>query len=132
MRKIYSKIEQIAGNVITVKADGVKYGELAEVSSRHGSTLAEVIRLQGEDVYLQAFSGTRGISTGDEVRFLGRPMQVSFSENLLGRNLPLEGIENAIPTLLPPERHWCRLAGYVAPAPADLALSRPHGSHTLP
>ncbi|MBN2353413.1 MAG: V-type ATP synthase subunit B [Spirochaetales bacterium] len=85
MRKIYSKIEQIAGNVITVKADGVKYGELAEVTSRHGSTLAEVIRLQGEDVYLQAFSGTRGISTGDEVRFLGRPMQVSFSENLLGR-----------------------------------------------
>jgi V/A-type H+-transporting ATPase subunit B len=27
----------------------------------------------------------RGISTGDEVRFTGHPMQVSFSENLLGR-----------------------------------------------
>jgi len=85
MRKIYSKIEQIAGNVITVKAEGIKYGELAEVASRHGSTLAEVIRLQDENVFLQAFSGSRGISTGDEVRFLGRPMQVSFSENLLGR-----------------------------------------------
>ena len=85
MRKIYSKIEQIAGNVITVNADGIKYGELAEVTSRHGKTLAEVIRLQEEKVFLQAFSGSRGISTGDEVRFLGRPMQVSFSENLLGR-----------------------------------------------
>ncbi|MEW5817122.1 MAG: V-type ATP synthase subunit B, partial [Spirochaetota bacterium] len=27
----------------------------------------------------------RGISTGDEVRFLGHPMRVSFSDNLLGR-----------------------------------------------
>jgi len=36
-------------------------------------------------VYLQVFSGSRGISTGDEVRFLGHPMQVSFSDNLMGR-----------------------------------------------
>jgi len=85
MRKVYSKIEQIVGNVITVKANGVKYGELARVNSAHGSSLAEVIRLNRELVSLQVFSGSRGISTGDEVRFLGNPMQVSFSENLLGR-----------------------------------------------
>jgi V/A-type H+-transporting ATPase subunit B len=36
-------------------------------------------------VSLQVFAGGRGISTGDTVRFLGHPMQVSFSENLLGR-----------------------------------------------
>ena len=34
---------------------------------------------------LQVFAGGRGISTGDEVRFLGHPMQVSFSDDLLGR-----------------------------------------------
>lgn len=85
MRKVYNKIESIAGNVITVSADGVRYGELALVSSRHGKSLAEVIRLKGEKVSLQVYSGGRGISTGDEVRFLGHPMQVSFSDNLLGR-----------------------------------------------
>jgi len=85
MRKIYSKIEEIAGNVITVFASGVRYGELAEVSSSHGNSLAEVIRLNEEKVSLQVFSGGRGISTGDEVRFLGNPMQVSFSDNLMGR-----------------------------------------------
>lgn len=85
MRKIYSKIDAIAGNVITVSAEGVKYGDLAVVSSSFGDSLANVIRLDGEKVALQVFSGGRGISTGDEVRFLGHPMQVSFSDNLMGR-----------------------------------------------
>lgn len=85
MNKIYSRIESIVGNVIAVKAQDVSYGELAQVKTRYGISLAETIRLDGEMVYLQVFAGSRGVSTGDEVRFLGHPMQVSFSDNLLGR-----------------------------------------------
>ncbi|MCL2441874.1 MAG: V-type ATP synthase subunit B [Treponema sp.] len=85
MNKVYSKIESITGSVITVKADGVCYGDLAEVDTVFGTSLAEVNRLQGDIVSLQVFAGGRGISTGDTVRFLGRPMQVPFSENLMGR-----------------------------------------------
>ncbi|MCK4249461.1 MAG: V-type ATP synthase subunit B [Candidatus Omnitrophica bacterium] len=85
MRKVYSKILQIAGDVITVEAEEVGYQELAEVTTSRGKSLAQVIRLDQTKVYLQVFSGSRGISTGDEVRFLGEKMQVSFSDNLLGR-----------------------------------------------
>jgi len=85
MNKIYSRIESIVGNVIAVKAQDVAYGELAQVKTRYGMSLAETIRLDKEMVFLQVFAGGRGISTGDEVRFLGHPMQVSFSDNLLGR-----------------------------------------------
>ncbi|MBW6462849.1 MAG: V-type ATP synthase subunit B [Dethiobacteria bacterium] len=85
MQKVYSKIESISGNVITVKATGVRYKELAVVGSRYGSSMAEVIRLKGDEVALQVFNGARGVSTGDEVRFMGEPMKVSFSPNLLGR-----------------------------------------------
>jgi V/A-type H+/Na+-transporting ATPase subunit B len=85
MRKVYHRIIQIAGNVITVEADNVAYNDLAEVSSSLGTSLAQVIRLDNNKVHLQVFAGSRGISTGDEVRFLGYPMQVSSSENLLGR-----------------------------------------------
>ena len=53
--------------------------------SSHGSSLAQVIRLNREKVSLQVFNGARGVSTGDELRFLGHPMKISFSENLLGR-----------------------------------------------
>lgn len=83
--KVYHRIEQIAGNVIVVKADDVIAGELAQVDATHGTSMAQVIRLEGENVYLQVFAGSRGIGTDAQVRFLGRTMQIPFSENLLGR-----------------------------------------------
>ncbi len=85
MYKVYHRIEQIAGNVITVNAAGVSYRELAEVTSAEGVSLAQVIRLEGKRVFLQVFAGSRGIGTDARVRFLGHPMQTSFSEALLGR-----------------------------------------------
>lgn len=85
MQKVYTKIESIVGNVITVKAEGVKSGDLATVTSSSGISYANVIKLDGDLVSLQVFSGSSGISTDDEVRFLGVPMKVSFSDNLLGR-----------------------------------------------
>jgi len=85
MRKVYHRILQIAGNVITVEAENVGYNDLAEVTSSRGVSLAQVIRLEDNIVSLQVFAGSRGISTGDEVRFLGHPMKVSTSNDLLGR-----------------------------------------------
>ena len=85
MRKIYHRIIQISGNVITLEAENVQNGELAEVRSGARSSLAQVIRLDGSRVSLQVFSGARGVSTDSEVRFLGRQMQVSATNDLLGR-----------------------------------------------
>lgn len=87
MKKIYSKIESINGSVITVKADNVKYGELAEIQTAYGPSLAEVNKLDGDTVSLQVFAGGRGVSTGDTIRFLGQEMRVSFSENLMDASL---------------------------------------------
>ncbi|MFH1519833.1 MAG: V-type ATP synthase subunit B [Candidatus Omnitrophota bacterium] len=85
MRKVHSKIISIVGNVITVKAKDVAYEELAEVRTSRGKSLAQVIKLEDDVVSLQVFSGSRGISTNDQVRFLGHPMRVAFSDNILGR-----------------------------------------------
>ena len=81
MQKIYTKIDSIVGNVVTVRAENVRSGDLALV----GDSYATVIRLDRDKVSLQVFAGTQGVSTTDTVRFLGHPMMVSFSENLLGR-----------------------------------------------
>ena len=81
MNKVYTKIESIVGDVITVRAEGVRYNDLAVV----GKSFANVIKLDGDLVSLQVFAGAKGISTNDAVRFLGVPMKVSFSDNLLGR-----------------------------------------------
>ena len=85
MRKVYHNIIHIAGNVITVEADNVAYNELAEITGSRGTSLAQVIRLDRGKVALQVFAGSRGVSTQDQVRFLGREMQVSKSDALLGR-----------------------------------------------
>lgn len=85
MRKYFDQITRVAGSVVTVTASGVGYEELAIVSGARSSSLGQVIRLQGNQVSLQVFAGTQGISTGDRVRFLGRPMRVPFGPGLLGR-----------------------------------------------
>lgn len=85
MNKVYNRIESIVGNIITVRAEDVKYKELAQINTRFGKSLAQVNKIEGDIVSLQVFAGGQGISTGDEVRFLGHEMRVSFSEDLLGR-----------------------------------------------
>ena len=85
MNKVFNRIESITGNVITVKANNVQYKELAQINTRFGKSLAQVNKIEGDIVSLQVFAGGQGVSTGDEVRFLGREMRVSFSEDLLGR-----------------------------------------------
>ena len=85
IEKVYTKIDSIVGNVITVRAEGVRNNDLAEITTASGTGYANVIKLDGDKVSLQVFKGGQGVSTGDSVRFLGVPMRVSYSDNLLGR-----------------------------------------------
>ncbi len=98
MRKVYTHIDQIVGPVVSLHAEGIAYGELARIRLKDGNTTyAQVIKLLGDLVTLQVFAGSKGISTGDEVEFLGRQVQLGFSaENLLGRTFsgvgePIDG-----------------------------------------
>ncbi len=85
MRKYFDEILRIAGNVATVRAENVSYDELAVITTAFGPSLAQVIRLHHDEVSLQVFAGTEGVSTGDRVRFLGHPMQAFFDDSMLGR-----------------------------------------------
>ncbi len=90
--KIYHKIDALSGSVATLRAEGVKYNEIAEVESRAGTSLAQVIKLDGDNVTLQIFAGARGVDTAAKVRFLGETMKVPFSEDLLGRAFTGSGV----------------------------------------
>src|ERR1700722_14660504 len=88
MKKVYDRIVDMRGNLITVIARGVSLGELARVHKRNGrSTYASVLRIDGDLVTLQCFENTRGIATNDRVSFLGRQIQATYSDSLLGRRL---------------------------------------------
>jgi V/A-type H+-transporting ATPase subunit B len=88
MRKVYDRIVDMRGNLITVVAEGVSLGEVAIVQKSNGTkTFASVLRFEDDLVTLQVFENTRGISTGDRVIFLNRQVQATFSDSLLGRRL---------------------------------------------
>ncbi len=80
-RKIYTKISQITKATCSLQATGVGYDELAEVNGR----LAQVVKINGSNVTLQVFSGTEGIPTNAEVKFLGKPATLKVSDELAGR-----------------------------------------------
>ena len=90
--KIYHRIDALSGSVAKLRAEGVKYHEIAEIKSRAGISLAQVIKLDGKNVTLQIFSGARGVDTAAEVRFLGETMKIPFSDALLGRAFTGSGV----------------------------------------
>ena len=90
--KIYDRILNMRGNLLTVNAREVALGELALIHKRNGEkTYASVLRIEGELVTLQAFENTRGLATDDRVTFFGRAMQAIYSPSLLGRRLSGSG-----------------------------------------
>ncbi len=93
MQKQYNRIENIKGNIIEVRATDVGLNELAQVVLQSGETsLAEVISFNEDRVSLQVFTGTKGISTGDTVKFLNKPMLVPFGDSMMGRRFNGSGV----------------------------------------
>jgi len=89
----YSKVAEIVGDIIRIEIPkatqgplAARFGDLAVVrDTLGGASLAQVIRLDGNFVTLQVYSGTKGLSTGATVSFLGHPPMVTYSPNILGR-----------------------------------------------
>ena len=80
-QKVYTKITQITKATCSLKAQGVGNDELAIVNGR----LAQVVKIWGEDITLQVFSGTEGLPTNAEVTFLGKAPTLKVGEDLCGR-----------------------------------------------
>lgn len=104
----YKNIVSIVGDIIkvvvpdamdpTLPAPVARLGDLAVIEDTPGlRSLAQVIRIDRDQVSLQVFSGTQGYSTQAAVHFLGHALRVTYSTNLLGRVFtgagePLDGL----------------------------------------
>jgi V/A-type H+-transporting ATPase subunit B len=95
----YETIKEVRGPLIIVeKASGVAFDELVEVEMPSGEKRSgRVLEVGMGYAVVQVFEGTTGISTrGTKVRFLGKTMEASVSETMLGRifdglGRPLDG-----------------------------------------
>jgi V/A-type H+-transporting ATPase subunit B len=82
----HTHVVSIVGDILRIRAKDVGFGDLAVVENWDGATsLAQVIEMQDDEVSVQVFAGGRGVSTDAKVRFLGHPMRVPYSANILGR-----------------------------------------------
>ncbi|MBM7709610.1 V-type ATP synthase subunit B [Enterococcus lemanii] len=88
MIKEYKTIGEVVGPLMAVdRVSGVKYEELIEVRLQNGEIRqGQVLEIQEDKALVQIFEGTSGINLRDStVRFLGHPLQLGVSEDMVGR-----------------------------------------------
>ena len=88
MLKEYRTIREIAGPLMVVSGvEGVTYDELVEVELHDGSVRrGQVLEVNGDTAVVQLFESAAGINMADaKVRFLGHPLQLGVSADMLGR-----------------------------------------------
>ncbi len=86
-QKIFTKVTKITKATCSLNADNIGNEELAVVNGR----LAQVVKIMGNEITLQIFSGTEGIPTNAEIIFLGKPPVLKTGDDLAGRFLNAYG-----------------------------------------
>ena len=88
MIREYRTVEEIVSPLMMVRqVEGVTYDELVEVQLLDGSIRrGKVLEVNGDTAVVQLFESAAGINLADaKVRFLGHPLQLGVSGDMLGR-----------------------------------------------
>ena len=88
MLKEYKTIKEVVGPLMMVEGvEGIKYEELVEIETQKGELRrGRVLEVNGDKAVVQLFENSAGINLKDsKVRFLGRPLSLGVSEDMIGR-----------------------------------------------
>ena len=88
MIREYRTIQEINGPLMVVrKVQNVTYDELAEIELSDGSIRrCKVLEVNGDNAVVQLFEASAGINLAQsKIRFLGHPLQLAVSGDMLGR-----------------------------------------------
>jgi len=96
----YVGLSEINGPLVVLDGvEGASYDEVVEIRLADGSQrIGRVVEISGEKAILQVFEGTNGLSLKNtRTRFMGRPMEMPLSPELLGRvfngaGRPIDGL----------------------------------------
>ena len=86
--KEYRTIREVSGPLMVVdQVEGVTYDELGEIQLHDGTIRrCKVLEVDGDRAVVQLFENSAGINLRDsKIRFLGHPLQLGVSEDMLGR-----------------------------------------------
>ena len=88
MLKEYKTISEVVGPLMVVEGvEGIKYYELVEIETQRGELRrGRVLEVNGDKAMVQLFESSAGLNLKDsKVRFLGRPLSLGVSEDMIGR-----------------------------------------------
>lgn len=108
MLKEYKTVTEVVGPLMVVEGvEGVKYDELVEIELHTGEKRrGKVLEINGSKAMVQIFEGSSGINLkGTKAKFLGRPLELGVSEDMLGRVFDGMGRSNDNgPDIIPEKR----------------------------
>ena len=86
-------VKGIVANLVTVEVSSlVSQNEICYISVGGVKLMSEVIKVIGQNAYVQVFESTRGMKVGDEVEFEGHMLEVILGPGMLSRNY--DGLQN--------------------------------------
>jgi V/A-type H+-transporting ATPase subunit B len=88
MLKEYRTVTEVVGPLMIVdNVEGIKYDELVEIELHTGEKRrGKVLEVHEKKAMVQLFEGSSGINLNKtKVKFLGRPLEIGVSEDMLGR-----------------------------------------------
>ena len=91
--KTLGRVNGIISNIVIAKVDGaVGQNEICYVYCGNTRMMAEVIKVIGDEAYVQVYDSTRGLKIGDKVEFEGHMLEATLAPGLLSRNY--DGLQN--------------------------------------
>ena len=108
MLKEYKTVTEVVGPLMVVEGvEGIKFEELVDIEIQTGERRrGRVLEIDRDKAVIQLFEGSTGINLQEtKVRFLGRPLELAVSEDMLGR--AFDGMGKPIddgPKIIPEER----------------------------
>ncbi|MCL1821864.1 MAG: V-type ATP synthase subunit A [Prolixibacteraceae bacterium] len=83
----------IVSNLVTVEVNGpVAQNEICFIQLGQERLMAEVIKVNGKNAFVQVFESTRGLKIGMEAEFQGHMLEVTLGPGILSRNY--DGLQN--------------------------------------
>ena len=91
--KTKGTVQGIISNIVIVRTEGaVAQNEICHILLGGTKFMAEVIKVTGEDAYVQVFDSTRGLKIGAEVEFEGHMLEATLAPGIISRNY--DGLQN--------------------------------------
>ncbi len=99
----YTGISKIYGPIVLIQnVKDVKYSEVVQIEYKGNIRMGQVITVSEDAALIQVFEGTQGLPLKEpKIRFLGKPLEISLSKDILGRSFdglgrPVDGLGEVI------------------------------------